>query len=131
LTETPDHVEALNNLASLLAFQDGYHEEALRLINRAIMVAGDVPSFIDTRALVYLQRNQPEQALVDLGQAKAAISESAVFHFHLARAYSMTQNEAEARKTFQHCEQLGLKRESLDPVERGSYDRLRQQLIGH
>ena len=132
LASTPDDVEALNNLASLLAFQDDARkkDEALKQIDRAIAAAGGVPALLDTRAVVNLRRGQPEKALADLRQALAKTPEFSILHFHLAQAYHQSGNDAEAKKAFAQAERLGLRRDDVDRVERDEYDRLRRQLTG-
>jgi tetratricopeptide (TPR) repeat protein len=129
LADWPENVEALNNLASLLAFQDGSKDEALKMIDKAVALGGNLPALLDTRGVVHLQTGQPNRAVADLRQALAARAKFPVAYFHLARAYHQTKNRAEAKKAFEQSERMGLKREDIDPVERDEYGRLRQLLM--
>jgi tetratricopeptide (TPR) repeat protein len=129
LAEAPGETEALNNLASLLAFHDGPREEALSLINRALDGSDHYPPLLDTRALVYLQMNQPERAITDLQRILASSPNYPIVHFHLARAHEQMGNSAEARNEFEQAERLGLKPADVDFVERNEYLRLRRRLI--
>ena len=60
---SPNDIQALNNLAWLLAFQAGKEPEALKHIDRAIAIVGEDPSLLDTRAVIYLNMGKHEQAL--------------------------------------------------------------------
>jgi tetratricopeptide (TPR) repeat protein len=128
LAESPGETEALNNLASLVAFHNGPKDEALTLINRAIAGTSD-PHLLDTRALVHLQTNQPERAIADLQRILANPPDNPVFRFHLAWAHEQMGNSTEARREFERAERLGLKPADVDFVERDEYLRLRRRLI--
>jgi tetratricopeptide (TPR) repeat protein len=131
LAADPDNPQALNDLAWLLSERDSSPtkiQEALDLVNRAIDVGGESPTALDTRAVIFLQKGQPDRALQDLGRALQLRPASRVYHFHLARAHLMARNEAESRKAFQRAAELGLKPESVDPLEREEYQKLRQEL---
>jgi tetratricopeptide (TPR) repeat protein len=131
LARDPDNPQALNDLAWLLCQRDpspSKAQEALELINRAIEVAGANPTPLDTRAVIFLRLGQSDRALQDLGRALQLRPSSRASYFHLARAHWMAQNEAESRKAFQRAEELGLKRETVDPLEREDYHKLRQEL---
>jgi tetratricopeptide (TPR) repeat protein len=129
LTDLPGEPQALNNLASLVAFHEGPRDEALSLVNQAIAVAGNVPVLLDTRALVHLQMNQPDQAIDDLRKALSATPNYPVAYFHLARANDQMGNSAEAHKSFEQAERMGLKPASMDFVERDEYSRLHRKLF--
>lgn len=128
LKRSPDNLQALNNLAWLLAFQETKGEEALQHIDRAIEIAGPIPSLFDTRSVIYLQTGKPELALKDLQTALAADPQKSVLYVHLARAYQMTKNREKAREALQRAEDLGSKPDLLDPLERGIVDKLRQEI---
>jgi Flp pilus assembly protein TadD len=98
------------------------------LISRAIDVGGENPTPLDTRAVILIQSGQPDRALRDLDRALKLRPTSPVYHFHLARAQWLAKNEADARKALQRAEELGLKRETIDPLEREDYLLLRQEL---
>jgi len=64
----------------------------------------------------------------DLRDALAINPRRSILYVHLAKAYQMSGNQGEARKALQRAEELGIKPESLDPLERGIIDKLRQDL---
>jgi Tfp pilus assembly protein PilF len=129
LASDSENPQALNDLAWMLTQREpSKHQEALELINRAIEVAGENPALLDTRAVIFLQMKQPDRALADLGRALALRPSSRASYFHMARAHLMARNEAESRKALQRAEELGLKPETVDPLERESYQKLRQEL---
>ena len=125
---SPNNLEALNNLAWLLAFQAGKEQEALELIDRAIEIAGSDPTLLDTRAVVYIQLGKPDPALESLRDALAIDPQKAVAYFHLARAYQLADNQGEARKALRRAEELGFKPETIDPLEQAVVAKLRQEL---
>ena len=125
---SPNNLEALNNLAWLLAFQAGMEQEALDLIDRAIEIAGSDATLLDTRAVVFIQLGKPDPALESLRDALSTDPQKAVAYFHLARAYQLANNQGEARKALQRAEELGFKPETIDPQEQAVVAKLRQEL---
>jgi tetratricopeptide (TPR) repeat protein len=131
LASNTDDPEALNELAWVLSHGDQRSDklpEALAKINQAIDVSDQNASFLDTRAMIFLQLGQNDQALRDLKRAVALRSASRNIHFHLASAYLKSGNKAEARKVFQRAQELGLKAETADPFERDDYRKLANEL---
>jgi cellulose synthase operon protein C len=124
LETNKDNLEALNNLAWLLALHDQNAKEALTLANRAIDLAGHNPTLLDTRAVVFLQLNQAEKALDDLRESLTYEPDKPRRYFHLAQAYQMALAPAEARKALERSKVLGLTEETVDPLERGTYRKL-------
>jgi cellulose synthase operon protein C len=117
-------VKILNNLAGLraLAERDGSNE-CLQLVNEAIGEAGPEPYLLDTRAVVHMAGERYEKAIEDLAAA-AAVRASPVYQFHLA-VCSDKLNDRSARDTaITVAKKLGMKKESLHPVEWAIYDRL-------
>jgi tetratricopeptide (TPR) repeat protein len=132
LARDADNPQALNDLAWMLSQRHpGDSQEALQLVSRAIDIAGEDWTRLDTRAMVSLQLGQVDRALEDLGRALSLTPSSKDLYFHLARAYLMTKNRAESRTALQRAEELGLKRETVDPLERAVYLQLRQELDFH
>jgi tetratricopeptide (TPR) repeat protein len=131
LGRDPENAEALNNLAWLLALRDeGKTQEALELVNRAIQVQGRTPSLLDTRAVVMIRAGQGEQAVRELPEALDRAPRNAVFALHLAWAYQSIGRTDEARGSFRTAEELGLKSDGADPLERSFIARLRRDLAG-
>jgi tetratricopeptide (TPR) repeat protein len=129
LASNPDDPQALNDLAWVLSQREPSKlQEALELINRAIDVAGENPFLLDTRAVIFLQLRQPDPALQDLGKSLALRPSSRASYFHLARAHLMAGKHASSLAAFRRAEELGLKLETVDPLEREAYQKLRQEL---
>ena len=63
LMRDPQDVTTLNNLAFLLGLNSNKAAEGLRLINRAIDLAGKAPELLDTRAIIYHKLGAMENAL--------------------------------------------------------------------
>jgi tetratricopeptide (TPR) repeat protein len=137
LNSDPDDPQALNDLAWLLAqgsaclaaSQDGLRE-SLSLINRAIDLAGESATLLDTRAVVYLRLGRVDNALHDLGLALSLRPTSRASYFHLAKARLLANDKSESLKAFAQAEKLGLNSDTVDPLERLSYLKLREELLG-
>ena len=69
LKKDDNNIFALNNLALLLALQKQNVDESLKLVDRALAIAGPVPAVLDTRAAVRMAGGQGEEALADLDEA--------------------------------------------------------------
>jgi tetratricopeptide (TPR) repeat protein len=118
---------ALNNLSVLLALQGVKLDEALKLANRAIEVAGPVAEMLDSRASVYIALKQPDKALADAENALAeAVRPKRLFH--LAQAQHLKGNDAAAADAIRRANQLGLTSAALHPLERPSYKELQKLL---
>ena len=87
---------AMNNLALLLALKENQSEEALQLINQVLEVREDDPTFLDSRATIFLSIGKPQDALVDLEKSLAA-APSAQTLFHQALAYQQLGQRESAR----------------------------------
>jgi tetratricopeptide (TPR) repeat protein len=117
------NVRALNNLAWLLGQLGQKAEkvsEALMLINRAIEVAGPKTDLLDTRAVIYMTRNESAAAVADL-QTAIADAPSGFRYFHLARAQLLAHNREAAEEAFRQAVGSGLMMEQLHPAERVAY----------
>jgi tetratricopeptide (TPR) repeat protein len=129
LVGDPDNADVLNNLAWLLALRDkGKAQQALALINRAIDVAGTVPSLVDTRAVVLIRAGQLDKAVEDLGNARASNATNPSYALHLAWAYQASGQTERARLQLQEAEKLGLRPRALDPLELAVLQNLRSEL---
>jgi tetratricopeptide (TPR) repeat protein len=127
LQEDPHHVLALNNLAWLLAAQEGKAPEALALIRRALEIAGPSPQLLDTHAVVALANGDSALAIAELQEAVGA-APTATRYVHLAQAYQAAQNRQAARDNLARAQAAGLKIGQLHPFDRASYERLRGEL---
>jgi tetratricopeptide (TPR) repeat protein len=131
LATDPYNAEALNNLAWHLIFRHHKNQDALELIDRAIDASGEIASLINTRALAHLEMGNPELALPDCLRVLKHEPSTPSAHFHLARAHHLASDVAESKKAFDRAVELGLKLESVDPLERESYLKLCSELGAH
>jgi tetratricopeptide (TPR) repeat protein len=83
----PRSVEALNNLAMMLAERPNDRAEALRLIDDAIAIAGKDPGLLDTKGAILLYGGRSSEAVPFLESAIREIQADPRHHFHLAVAY--------------------------------------------
>jgi cellulose synthase operon protein C len=122
-------IDALNNLAYLLALRKKNLTEAQSLVGRAIALAGPRTSLLDSRALVELAADQPSAALGDL---ETAVSDGAApLHlFHLARVRMMNGELDGARSSLKKAIERGLTEESFNSLEASSFQELKAQLEG-
>jgi predicted Zn-dependent protease len=131
LRSHPDNVEALNNLAWILALrQPSQTNEALGLIDYALEIKGPVPTLVDTRAVVLIRAGQIEKAIPILEEAQQRNPGNASLARHLAWAYQQQGNADQARKALHDAEALGEKASKCDPLEQPFLDKLRQDLSG-
>jgi Flp pilus assembly protein TadD len=129
LARHPDGTDAMNNLAWLLALRDsGKAGEAVKLIDRAVAIAGETPSLADTRAVARIQLGQVDQALAELLAIRKQSPQAPSFAFHLAWAYHAKGQNDQARTELREAEKLGSKPRTLDPLERAIFQRLRKEL---
>jgi cellulose synthase operon protein C len=119
----------MNNLAWILALKDENPAEALKVINRAIAIKGAQPKLLDTRAVIFLKLGNVSQAVKDSEEAVG--EEPASYHFfHLALAHLSADNRPAALAAFHRAKQLGLDEKTVDPLEHGAYQQLREKLDG-
>jgi len=113
----------MNNLAVLQALQGVDLEESLKLVNRAIEIAGPIGPMLDSRATVHLAMRQPDKALEDLNTA-IADKETPVRLFHRALAHEQGGHKATARADLEKALKAGLTKEMLQPLELPAFEKL-------
>ncbi len=118
---------ASNNLAYLLALE-GQGNEALSLVSTALDELGPIDDVLDTRAVVYLAKNEPQKAKQDLQQVISGGSQSPEVFFHLAQVESELGNASGAREALQRAIELGLSVDRVKPAERRRLRQLAQKL---
>ncbi len=123
LKKDSNNVAAMNNLAVLLALQKKHLEESISLIDRAITLAGPLPTLLDSRATVYLALGKPQEALVDFDSAVRE-EPRANRQFHRALAYWRLGQKQAATAALGAAQNLGLKVENLNVLERPDYREL-------
>ena len=124
-----ENASSANNLAWLLAIQDGKASEALGLIDQAIQISGQLPMLLDTRATARLALGQVDAAVEDLEEATNS-GPSPTRYFHLAQAYLKANKSREAREALREANVLGLEESKLHPTERNGYRQLLSELPG-
>jgi tetratricopeptide (TPR) repeat protein len=123
---------ALNNVAWILAMQDGKGEEALVWVNKAIEVLGPIPELLDTRAVAFLVAGRTDSALEDLLEAVGRPNLDPKVRFsitvHLARVYKQAGRTVEAKKRWREAHSDGPGPEGLHGLERPGYEKLAAEL---
>ncbi len=114
----------MNNLAELLALQGRSLDEARTLIDRAISLAGRVPTLLDTRSTVYLALGRTKEALADM-QTVLLEEPRPNRHYHLARILHRTGQSKAAADEMKRAATLGLTAEQLHPLERADYEKMK------
>jgi tetratricopeptide (TPR) repeat protein len=124
LKKDPNNVQAMNNLAVLLAQKSERLDEALSLVDRAISAAGPLPAFLDSRGSVYLAMGKPEMARVDLEESVRE-QPRPNRQFHLALAYWRSGQQQAASRALDEAVKSGkLTAEKLPRVERDEFNQL-------
>jgi tetratricopeptide (TPR) repeat protein len=127
LNKDAENLVALNNLAWMLAQQEGMGEQALGLIQRAITRHGARPELLDTRAVVQLALGNAAAAVRDLEQA-IRDAPTPTRYFHLTRAHHLAKDAAAARVALERAGELGLDVQRLDPSDQRAYEQVVPEL---
>lgn len=99
----PRSVAALNNLAVLLGDIPAQREEALRLIDRALEIAGRSPALLDTKGAILIYSGRAAEAIPLLEQAARDPQADPRHQFHLALAYREVGKLDDARRLLQRA----------------------------
>jgi tetratricopeptide (TPR) repeat protein len=126
LKDDPRSVIAMNNLAMLLALEEGDTAQAAALMRRAVQIAGPLGALLDTQGVMELAAGRPERALAEFDRALDE-GETASRRFHQAQALLALARPAEAKEAFRRSLELGLTADRLFPVERKSFEQLEQR----
>jgi tetratricopeptide (TPR) repeat protein len=81
------NAEALNDLGYMLADRGQKLEEAVGLIERALRIDPDNPSFLDSLGWAQVKRGKPDVARPSLERAAVALPRTSVILDHLGEAY--------------------------------------------
>ncbi len=128
IREEPAYVLARNNFAWLLACQKKRLPYALTLMDEAIARAGPLATLLDTQALVFLQAGKVAEAVKILEGLVVESPQKPGFRFHLAQAYAANRNPQDATRSLLRAHRLGLKENTLHPLERQAFEQLRREL---
>ncbi len=122
LTQEPQNVVALNNLAWLLAADPSTAAEAMELVNRATRERGLTGDLLDTRARIRVTLKQLPDAEADLAEA---ISHQPTalrwFHVALLRMNQSPAATAQAHKAFAEAQRRGLDQKMIHPADLPTY----------
>ena len=97
----PDNVQAHNNLGHLYIDREIDLEEGLRLIRKALSIAPENPSMVDSLGWAYYKKGMFDEALEQLERAIKLGGEGAEFHEHLAKVLEKKQMHEEAIKAWE------------------------------
>jgi tetratricopeptide (TPR) repeat protein len=111
-----------NNLAFILSTQNKNTDEAIGLIDRAMMVIGPSSDLLDTRGVVHLAAGKAADALKDFQEA--VLVPTAMKWVHLAFAQDALGDKDAARASLKKAQEFDLKRTDLYPAEWNKYERL-------
>ncbi|QGJ71826.1 Hypothetical protein PBC10988_35370 [Planctomycetales bacterium 10988] len=117
LSIQPDHVIAMNNLATLLGEKIETREEALAWVDRALESAGNHAELLDTKGMLLVHLNRAEEAIPVLMEATLLKPVDPRYHFHLAVAYHKQVRLDEAAQAFQQAREKKLDRSVMTSEE--------------
>lgn len=123
----PRNFVALNNLAMVLTMTPAKHSQALQAINDAIDSKGPEDYLLDTRGIVFLALNRPQEAARDF-EAALNVTRSPDRLFHMAAALQAQGRTDEAREYFEQAKTDGVSAKTLHPLEVASFEKLENQL---
>lgn len=117
LAQQPEHIQALNNLANLLAMQDDRHTEALRYVDEAIDRAGRLAELLDTRGIILLKSGRLNEAAASLQEAvgQTPTGTDPRYQLHLAAVYDRLGKREEALRLLQQAQANELQATVLSP----------------
>ena len=123
----PGHYLAWNNLAALLAEEDGRETEAMETIDKAIQQAAyEIPTLLDTKAVVLMHQDR-FQAAATLLEDKVTQTRAGVdprFFFHLAISLDHLDETDAARDALNEAKVLDLQNTFLTEFEQTEFERL-------
>ncbi len=123
-----DDPSALNNLALLLALRGQGGQEPLKLIEKALKLAGPNPTLLDSRAAIKLSLGDAKGAGNDLTGLLRGPQANATYYFHKALVDSYLNENEQAQQSLSRAKELGLRLEDLHPLERIKLQRLQREL---
>jgi tetratricopeptide (TPR) repeat protein len=96
----PANADALNYLGYMLADRGAKLDEAVALINRALAIEADNPSFLDSLGWAYVKQDKLDRARDPLQRAAAALPATSVIQDHLAALYFQLKLYREAAEAW-------------------------------
>lgn len=120
----------LNNLSYLLALagkSTATDMDPMNLVTEATQILGPNSDILDTRAVVYISKQQYKEAIADL-ELSVTDSPTASKYFHLAYAQLKAGNSRAAVEAWEKAESLGLSRDSLNRMEHDLYEKVKVEI---
>jgi len=103
LAERPDDIDAMNNLAFLLAQTGDSLDEAVQLARKAVSKAPNNPAYLDTLGYVYLKRDQNDDALDIFNNLIRKYPDDPACAYHTGMAWYQKGDRARARTFLSHA----------------------------
>ena len=118
-----------NNLSYALSVTGKNPQKALDIINEAIKIHGPAEYLLDTRALALLSFNDRDPAKLTLAvsdlERAVAKNPTAIYYFHLTRAYLANDDRENAKATMDICRnQYEMTINDVPKLERSEYGRV-------
>jgi tetratricopeptide (TPR) repeat protein len=118
----------LNNLAYLLAANGQDLDAALRAINEAIAVVGELSDLMDTRGFIRWRRGELREAADDLHKSIGS-GVAAAKYFHQALIYHSNNDVTSSDEALRKAVAMGLKGDDLSELERKELARLQADQV--
>ena len=135
----PTNVEAIQHLALLRASNRQDLTASLSQIDNALASMGPLPVVLDTRAMILLACQRPEEALqtgqlllaekpdhIDLTADTPLAKTWGRYYFHLAMLHAANANKAEASKALAEAVALGITESDIFALERPQWQKLQR-----
>lgn len=126
----PIRAVVLNNLSYMIGLgvvEPKQPNEAAELINEAVRLLGPRSDILDTRAVIYMKRQDFKSAVEDLRLAVIDLPTDSKY-FHLALAHLGLGQVTQAKEAWNQGVRHGLTRDSVNKLEQSDYDRAEAKL---
>jgi len=117
LKAAPRNFIVLNNLAWLLSVHAQRHDDAEKMVDQAIEIAGPNASLLDTRATILLNQKRTDEAIEALRESVAQ-NDTPLTQYHLAQALHQGNDSRAARLHFRKATLAGLTVEKIHALEK-------------
>jgi tetratricopeptide (TPR) repeat protein len=97
----PNNAVSLNNLAFLMAENNGDLDQALTMAQRAKQLLPNLPEVSDTLGSIYLRKHLSTDAVDIFKDLVTRVPTSSTYHFHLAKAYFQQGDKLRASSQLQ------------------------------
>ena len=96
-------------------------------INRAIELAGPLPTLLDTRAVVYTRMGRSDDAIPELEKILAETKAGSA-GFHLCQALLASKRWSAARSAYERLRSSPFQPDQLDPLERPMWEQFEKEM---